>query len=459
MHHTNDLGRDRLFPLVCRLAIPTMLAQLVSVLYSIVDRIYIGNIPEIGGLALAGVGVCGPIVTLLSSFASLVGLGGAPILAMRLGEGRKDEAERVASNGLLLLLILSAALTTVFLLLKNRLLMWFGASEDTFGYANTYLTIYTAGTVFALLATGLNSYLIAQGCSGLGMLTVVLGAVLNIVLDPVFIFLLNMDVAGAAVATVISQMASCAMVLYCLLRKGAGVRLRWGGFSAALIRRILDFGLPTFLIMSTDSIILIILNSVLQHYGGPGEGDKLVTCATIVQSWFLLISLPMGGLTTGAQSVVSFNYGAGNAQRIKRAILYTGILCVAFCSLMTLAAHTGAAALFVSLFSKDAEIASRSVGFIQDFTLMIIPLAVQYTLVDETTALGHVHISLACSLFRKSLFLGSIFALPALFGAESTFFCEPIADGVAAAVTSCVFAYSFPRILKKRLGRAGALKG
>ncbi len=315
MRHTNDLGRDKIFPLVCRLAIPTMLAQMVSVLYSIVDRIYIGNIAGIGDLALAGVGVCGPIVTLLSSFASLVGLGGAPILAMRLGEGRPREAERVVSNGFLTLLILSAVLTSVFLLLKDRLLMVFGASEATFGYADTYLTIYTCGTVFSLLATGLNSYLIAQGFSGLGMFTVVLGAVLNIVLDPIFIFLLHMDVAGAAIATVISQIASCAAVLCCLLRKKATVRLTWGGFDWALIRRILAFGFPTFLIFSTDSIILIILNGLLQHYGGALEGDILVTCATIVQSWFSLISLPMGGITTGSQPVVSYNFGANRPER------------------------------------------------------------------------------------------------------------------------------------------------
>ena len=224
MKRTNDLGRDPVFRLVCRLAIPTMLAQLVSVLYSIVDRIYIGNIPGIGDLALAGVGVCGPIVTLLGSFASLVGLGGSPILAMRMGEGRRDEARRVLNNSFLLLLALSVALTALFLLSKEKLLLWFGASQATFGYADTYLTIYTAGTFFALMATGMNSFLIAQGFSGLGMATVMLGAVLNIVLDPIFIFALHMDVAGAAVATVLSQMASCAFVLCSLLRKKMPVR-------------------------------------------------------------------------------------------------------------------------------------------------------------------------------------------------------------------------------------------
>ena len=194
MKRTNDLGHDPVFRLVCKLAIPTMLAQLVSVLYSIVDRIYIGNIPQIGDLALAGVGVCGPIVTLLSSFASLVGLGGSPILAMRMGEGNRKEL----SNSFFMLLVLSVGLTGLFLLLKGQLLQWFGASQATFGYADTYLTIYTAGTFFALMATGMNSFLIAQGFSGLGMATVMLGAVLNIVLDPIFIFVLKLDVAGAA---------------------------------------------------------------------------------------------------------------------------------------------------------------------------------------------------------------------------------------------------------------------
>lgn len=230
MKRTNDLGRDPVFPLVCRLAIPTMLAQLVSVLYSIVDRIYIGNLPVIGDLALAGVGVCGPIVTLLSSFATLVGLGGAPILAMRMGEGNPKEAGRVLSNCFLMLLALSGALTALFLLSKEQLLLWFGASADTFGYADTYLTIYTAGTFFALMAAGMNSFLIAQGFSGLGMATVVLGAVLNIVLDPLFMFGLDLGVAGAALATVLSQMASCGFVLIALLRPKMPVPLRWGAF-------------------------------------------------------------------------------------------------------------------------------------------------------------------------------------------------------------------------------------
>ena len=243
MRKTNDLGRDPVFRLVCRLAIPTMLAQLVSVLYSIVDRIYIGNIQGIGDLALAKGGVCGPIVTLLSSFASPGGPGRLPHHGHAHGEGRDREAGRVLSNSFLMLLILSGVLTTLFLLLKEHLLMWFGASDATFGYANTYLTIYTAGTFFAPHGHRHEQLLIAQGFSGLGMATVMLGAVLNIILDPIFIFGLHLDVAGAALATVLSQMASCAFVLLSLRRKRMPVRLRWGRMELHIVRRVLAFGL------------------------------------------------------------------------------------------------------------------------------------------------------------------------------------------------------------------------
>lgn len=452
MRRTNDLGNDPVFPLVCRLAIPTMLAQLVSVLYSIVDRMYIGNIPDVGDLALAGVGVCGPIVTLLGSFATLVGLGGSPILAMRMGEGNKKEAGRVLSNSFLMLLALSVVLTALFLLLKEHLLMWFGASEATFGYANSYLTIYTAGTFFALMATGMNSFLIAQGFSGLGMATVMLGAVLNIVLDPVFIFVMGLDVAGAAIATVLSQMASCAFVLCALLRKSMPVPLRWGGFNRRIMVRIVTFGLSPFLIIATDSVLLIVLNTVLQRYGGPDLGDTLVTCATIVQSYLLLITMPMGGLTLGTQPVISFNYGAGNGGRIKAALKSIVGLCLAFCGIMMVVTHT-LSPLFVRLFTQNPEVLERSVGYIKVFTAMILPLAVQYPLVDETTALGHVRLALFCSLFRKTVFLSCLLLLPALVSAEATFLSEPIADAVAATVTTILFLHFFPKILAERAGK------
>ena len=449
MRRTNNLGSDPVFGLVCRLAVPTMLAQFVSVLYSVVDRMYIGNIPEVGAQALAGVGVCGPIVTLLSSFASLVGLGGSPLMAMRMGEGNHEEAKRILSNCFMLLTALSVILTTLFLLTKDQLLMWFGASAATFGYADTYMTIYTAGTFFALMAAGMNSFVICQGFSGLGMGTVVLGAVLNIVLDPVFIFVCHMGVAGAALATVLSQMASCAFVLGALLRRTMPVRLSWGRWSGRIVRRVVSFGLSPFLIIASDSVLLILLNTLLQRFGGPEEGDILVTCATIVQSYLLVITMPMGGLTGGCQPVISFNYGAGRVDRIKLALRCIITLCLSFALVMTLVTQL-ACQYFVRLFTSDAEILARSVGYIKIFTCMILPLAVQYPLVDETTALGQVRLALFCSMFRKCVFLAGLFLLPTLISAQAIFFSEPIADLVSATVTTCLCLRFFPRIFDRR---------
>ena len=452
MKHTNDLGHDPVFPLVLRLAVPTMLAQLVNVLYSIVDRMYIGA--GVGSLALAGVGVCAPIVTLLSSFGSLVGMGGSPLMAMRMGEGNTREARRILNNGFLMLLVLSVILTIVFLFSKEHLLMWFGASQATFAYADTYMTIYTAGTFFALMAGGMNSFLIAQGFSGLGMATVMLGAVLNIVLDPVFIFVFGMGVAGAAIATVISQIASCAFVLLTLWSRKMPVRLGWGDFRWKTVQRIAAFGLSPFLIIASDSILLIVLNTVLQRYGGPGEGDTLVTCATIVQSYLLLITMPMGGITLGSQPVISFNYGMGDAGRIKKALRCIVGLCISFCVFRMALTYT-VSPIYVSLFTKDSEILARSVRYIKIFTAMIIPLAVQYPLVDETTALGQVKLALFCSAFRKLVYLASLLTLPALVSAEAAFFSEPAADVIAAAVTTALFLYFFPRVIAKRTKELG----
>ena len=447
MKQEKDLGSGPVFRLVLGLAVPTMLAQLVSVLYSIVDRMYIGNLPEIGDLALAGVGVCGPIVTLLTSFATLVGLGGSPQMAMRMGQGRREDARRILNNCFMMLAALSLVLTAVFLLLKDQMLMWFGASSNTFPYADTYLTIYTAGTFFALMASGMNSFLICQGFSGLGMLSVVLGAVMNIVLDPVFMFLLDMDVAGAAVATVISQMCSCAFVLLALRRKKMPVPLSWGGLDLRIVGRVLGFGLSPFLTIATDSVLLIVLNTVLQRYGGPGLGDTLVTCATVVQSYLLVITMPLSGITLGTQPVISFNYGAGRPTRVRRAMRDIVLLCLGFVGLMMVVTHT-LSPLFVRLFTGDADLAERSVAYIKLFTCMIIPLGIQYPLVDESIALGQVNRALFCSLFRKSVFMAGLLLLPRFFGAEATFFSEPIADVAAASMSSVLFLRAYPGVLR-----------
>ena len=446
----HDFSRGSIPRNILSLALPMTAAQLINVLYSVVDRMYLGRLP--GHLALTGVGLTLPVVSIIMGFANLCGTGGAPLCSICRGRGDDEEAERIMGNSFTLLLLFGAAVTVVFLAFQRPILYLFGASDATFGYANTYLTIYTAGTFFALMATGMNSFLIAQGFSGLGMATVMLGAVLNIVLDPIFIFVLHLDVAGAALATVLSQMASCAFVLCSLRRKRMPVRLRWGGFSWRIMRRVLAFGLSPFLIIATDSILLIVLNTVLQRYGGPELGDTLVTCATIVQSYLLLITMPMGGLTLGSQPVVSFNYGAANLERIKRAIQSIVALCVTFCVLMTVVTHT-LSPVFVGLFTQNPEVAARSVRYIKVFTAMIIPLAIQYPLVDETTALGHVRLALFCSIFRKCVFLAGLLLLPALVSPEATFLSEPIADVVAATVTTCLFLHFFPKILAQRAAR------
>lgn len=303
MKASTDLGKDSIPSLVLRLAIPSMIAQFVNVLYSIIDRIYIGHIPEIGDLALAGLGVCGPIVTFLSSFGTLVGLGGSVIMGIHLGEKNKEKAQQVLSNAFLMLCCFSIALTIIFLFSKEQLLMWFGASDITFPYADTYMTIYTAGTFFALMAVGLNYFINCQGFPVAGMATVLIGAVSNIILDPLFIFVFKMDVAGAAIATVISQFASCAFAICFLLSKKVHVKIKFGQYSRKVMIRILFLGFSPFMILATDSVILILMNSILQKFGGPEQGDMLITCATIAQSYLLMITAPMLGISGGTQAI------------------------------------------------------------------------------------------------------------------------------------------------------------
>ena len=295
----NDLGRDDIKRLVWRIAIPSMLAQFVSVLYSIVDRMYIGNIPDVGSVALAGAGVCGPVVTMVGSVAFWVGIGGSPLMSMKMGQGDMKTAKKILANSFLLLAVASVLLVALIYPFREPMLRYFGASNTTYPYANTYFSIYLTGTFFALMATGMNQFIISQGFAKTGMYSVIIGAVLNIVLDPVFIFALHMGVAGAAVATVLSQMASCAFVLSFLFGKKVPVKISFGGYDRKLIQRILLVGFTPFIIIAVDNVMIISMNSVLQTYGGPGEGDMLITCATIVQSFMLVITMPLGGITGG----------------------------------------------------------------------------------------------------------------------------------------------------------------
>lgn len=447
MKKTNDFGKDSIPVLVLKTSIPFMFAQFVNVLYSIVDRIYVGNIPAIGADALAGVGVCAPIVTLLSSFGTLFGIGGSVLFSVRLGAGDEKGARKILANSFTMMMIVSVTLTILFLLTKSCLLNWFGASEVTFSYADTYMTIYTAGTFFALLSMGMNYFITAQGFPLLGMMTTLIGAVVNIVLDPVFIFLMDMGVAGAAVATVIAQMSSCTFVLLTLRRKKMQVPLGVVKPELTVGKQIVKIGFSPFLIFATDSIIIIALNAVLQHYGGKEYGDTLVTAATIVQSYMLLITSPMLGITGGSQPLISFNYGANKPDRIRKTFFWVLMLCVCFTSVMFLISRV-APQYFVRIFTDNPEYENLAIWGIKAFTLMIVPLSFQYVIVDGLTALGMTKISLGMSLFRKSLYFAATCILPLWFAAKNAFYAEPVADGTSACLSCIIFFFIYRKYLR-----------
>ena len=421
MKMSTDLGKDSIPSLVLRLAIPSMIAQFVNVLYSIIDRIYIGHIPEIGDLALAGVGVCGPIVTFLSSFGTLVGLGGSVIMGIHLGERNREKARQVLANAFLMLCCFSLALTVIFLFSKEKLLMWFGASSITFPYADTYMTIYTAGTFFALMAVGLNYFINCQGFPVAGMATVLIGAVSNILLDPLFIFVFKMDVAGAAIATVISQFASCAFAICFLLSKKVHIKIVFGQYSRKVMARILFLGFSPFMILATDSIIL----------------------------YLLMITAPMLGISGGTQAILSYNYGAQRTDRIKAAEKCILKLMCVFTTVMFLLSRL-IPELFVRMFTSDGEYFTFSIWAIHTVTLMIIPLGFQYVFVDGLTAMAKTKTALCLSVFRKSLYAAGTVVLPMFFSAQSAFYAEPLADIVGSVLSTTVFLLVINKHLQNR---------
>lgn len=450
MSARNDLGRDEIGKLVLRIALPSMLAQFVSVLYSIVDRMYIGHIPGEGDAALAGVGVCGPVVTMAGSVAFLIAVGGAPLMSMRMGEGREDEAARILSTCARMLVAAAVLLMALVLPLRRPMLRLFGASEATYPCAEAYFTVYMCGTLFALLSTGLNQFIIAQGFARTGMLLVMLGAALNIALDPVFIFLLGWGVRGAAAATVLSQLVSAAGALWFLTRGQAALRLTRQPFSAQIAKKVLRLGFAPFSIIAVDNAMIIAMNAVLQRYGGAAQGDMLVTCATIAQSFMLVVTMPLGGITSGTETILAFNYGALRVDRVREGQRRIFSLCVLYTAVMFVLARL-AGPLFVRLFTQDAQQAALSFWAIRVCTLAVIPLGVQYEVVDGFTALGQVRLAFALSFFRKLVYFIALFALPALLGARAAFYAEPVSDVIGPAVSICVHRIMMNRVLSRRL--------
>ena len=445
----NDLGKDSVKRLVLRLALPSMLAQFVSVLYSIVDRMYIGHMKGIGEVALAGVGVTGPIVNLIASFAFWIGIGGAPLLSIKMGEKDEEGAKRILSNCFLGIVTAGLVLTIVALLLKDKMIMWFGASEETFVYAEAYMRIYVLGTVFAFIAAGMNQFIICQGFAKIGMYSVIIGAVSNIILDPIFIFVFDLGVRGAAIATVLSQALSALYILYVLFGNRVSIKITFGGYSFHVFRQVLTLGVAPFLILASDNVLIIILNMVLQKYGGLEQGDMLVTCATIVQSFMLIITMPLGGITGGTQAILGYNYGAKQIDRIKLAQRYIALIAVAFTCIMMLIANT-IPDVFVKMFTTNEEYMRYCRWAIRVYTLGVIPLALQYAIVDGFTGMGIVKMSLPLSLFRKFLFFICVLVFPALFGVDAAFYTEPVVDIAAGVISTCIYLLFINKILEKR---------
>lgn len=446
----NDLGRDNITQLVQRIALPSMLAQFVSVLYSIVDRMYIGHIADVGELALAGVGVCGPVVTMIGSVASLVGVGGAPLMSIRMGEGDNERAKRILGNCFMMLLVFAAAIMGVVIPLRRPMLLFFGASRETLPYADEYFFYYMLGTVFALLATGMNSFVVAQGFAKKAMTSVMLGAILNIALDPLFIFVFHMGVRGAAIATVLSQMASCAYVLAFLFGDRAPIRVAFGGYDFRIIRRVLLMGLTPFSIIAVDNVMIIAMNAVLQRYGGAAQGDMMITVATIVQSFMLVVTMPLGGISGGTQPILSYNYGARKVDRVLKAQRLIFIWCAGYTALMFVVSRL-ASPLFVSLFTSDAVVAEKAVWAIKVCTLALVPLGIQYAIIDGFTAIEQVRYSWPLSFWRKAVYFVSLFVLPALFGVEATFYAEPISDVIGPVTSIIIYLLSIKKLMARRL--------
>ena len=441
-----DLGRDPIGPLLCRL--PTITAQVVNLLYNIVDRIYIGRIPLEGKLALTGMGVTFPVITLISAFSALVGMGGAPRASIALGAGEKDRAERTLGTCATALWSLAAVLTVLFLLFQRDLLRLFGASADTLPYAMQYLSIYVLGTIFVMTALGLNGFITAQGSSAVAMKTVVIGAVLNVVLDPLFIFVLHMGVRGAAVATVLSQAVSAAWVLRFLTGKNTVLRLRRSTLriDTKLLLPAVSLGASPFVMQSTESLLTVAFNVSLQKHGG----DLAVGAMTILTSVAQMIQLPLTGLAQGAQPILSYNFGAHRPDRMKQVVRYNILIAVLFAvsiwGVVQLAPHA-----VVHLFTSDEQLTKITVWALRIYMALGFTNAFQTGFQQSFVALGEAKISLFLALERKVfLLIPFILILPHFFADKlfAVFLAEPVADLLAAATTTTLFLIRFKQITR-----------
>lgn len=449
-HDDKDfLGKEPIGKLLLKLAIPTVVAQLINMLYNIVDRIYIGHMPEDGQAALTGLGVCMPLILLVSAFAALIANGGAPRASIYMGKGDKESAERTLGNCFITQIIISVVLTAVLLIFNEQFLWWFGASENTIGYATRYMNIYALGTIFVQLTLGMNAFITAQGFATTGMLSVLIGAVANIALDPLFIYAFGMGVQGAALATIISQAASCVWVLIFLFGKKTILKLRPEFFrlQAGIIFPSLALGVSTFVMQSSESVILICFNSSLYKYGG----DIAVGAMTVLSSVMQFAMLPLQGLGQGAQPIISYNYGAKNVARVKKAFKLLLISSLCYSTLLWVLVMAVPQA-FVLMFNTNEELVSYTVPALRIYLGALILFGIQVACQMTFTSMGNAVASVIVAVVRKFvLLLPMIYIVPLIYTADkatAVFMAEPIADTVAVIFTVTLFFFQFRRFLR-----------
>lgn len=446
-HSDEKLGTERMLPLVLKMAMPSVAAQLVNLLYGVVDKIYIGHIEGVGGEALAGVGITTSVILLISAFASLVGGGGSPLAAIQLGRGNRDEAKRILNNGFVMLLFFALVCTVVPYFIMDPMLEFAGAEADTLPYARDYLSIYLIGTVFVMLASGLNMFISCQGRPGIAMLSVVIGAVLNTALDPLFIFAFGLGVKGAAIATVISQAVSSAWVLSFLFSSKAEIRLDFKAMrpNLAVIGKISALGISPFVMASTESLVGFTLNGQLRTYGDTMH----VAALSVMQSAMQIVSIPLAGFGQGIIPILSYNYGHGKNDRVKEcfkiavAVMFgvnlVGILFMILCP-----------GLIGGMFTDDTGVIAIVKQYMPIFLLGMTIFGLQRTCQNTFVALGQAKISLFIALLRKVILLVPLaYLLPTFMGVVGVYAAEAVADATAATLCTLIFIFTFPKILKK----------
>ena len=441
------MGTERIGRLMVSMAVPSIIAQIINILYNIVDRIYIGHIPGVGAAALTGVGITFPIITLISAFSAFVGMGGAPLAAIWMGKGDRKHAEKILGSGACLLVIFTIVLMAVFYLFQKPFLYMFGASDATIGYSLDYMSIYLLGTLFVELALGLNPFIISQGRSRIAMISIVIGAVVNIALDPLFIFVFGWGVKGAAIATVLSQAVSAAWNVNFLMGKKSSLRLSFCNIRPdfRIMGQICSLGISPFIMRATESLISIVLNRGLQMYGG----DLYVGSLTIMQSVLQLFSAPLTGFTQGVQPIISYNYGAGKFDRVKK--LYRSMIAVSF-TISFVANMTAMCfpALYASLFTNDEELIGLVSRVMPVFLFGMLFFGLQNGIQPTFLALGQAKISLFIAMFRKVILLVPLaLVLPRFFGVMGIYYAEPVSDIISAATACILFALNIKKILSK----------